>query len=70
MRSARAHASGGTQGPPFRELGLGQDGDVPDSYHETAEAFERLYQMLEAGCSSLLAKLERASWSGKTSSVR
>lgn len=54
----------------FMNYALDRDDDVPDPYHETAEAFERLYQMLEAGCSSLLAKLERASWSGKTSSVR
>ncbi len=35
--------------------------DVPDPYYQTAEAFEALYQALEAGCSSLLAKLERTS---------
>lgn len=45
----------------FMNHALGRDDDVPDPYYESAAAFEALYQMLEAGCSSLLAKLERAS---------
>ncbi|WDZ76437.1 low molecular weight phosphotyrosine protein phosphatase [Ensifer adhaerens] len=40
--------------------GLGQD--VPDPYYDGPEAFEALYQMLEAGCSSLLERFgDRAS---------
>ncbi|MNT45783.1 Low molecular weight protein-tyrosine-phosphatase YfkJ [compost metagenome] len=35
-----------------------RDQDVPDPYYDGPEAFERLYQMLEAGCSSLLERLE------------
>jgi len=45
----------------FMEYAMDRDDDVPDPYYEAEEAFERLYQMLEAGCSSLLAKLGRAS---------
>ncbi|WEX77313.1 low molecular weight phosphotyrosine protein phosphatase [Sinorhizobium numidicum] len=45
----------------FMHYAAGRHNDVPDPYYETADAFEALYQMLEAGCSSLLAKLERAS---------
>ncbi|MQW86647.1 low molecular weight protein-tyrosine-phosphatase [Sinorhizobium saheli] len=54
----------------FMDYAAGRDEDVPDPYYEAAGAFEALYQMLEAGCSSLLARLERSSSSGKTSSVR
>lgn len=45
----------------FMKFATGRNDDVPDPYYETADAFEALYQTLEAGCSSLLAKLERAS---------
>ncbi|OHV83291.1 hypothetical protein LCM4579_16375 [Ensifer sp. LCM 4579] len=45
----------------FMDYTLGRREDVPDPYYEIDPAFEALYQMLEAGCSSLLAKLERAS---------
>ena len=45
----------------FMNFALGRNDDVPDPYYDTADAFETLYQTLEAGCSSLLARLERAS---------
>ena len=45
----------------FMAFATGRSDDVPDPYYETADAFEALYQMLEAGCSSLLAKLVRPS---------
>lgn len=46
----------------FLEYAAGRDQDVPDPYYDGPEAFERLYQMLDAGCSSLLERLdERAS---------
>ena len=46
----------------FLDYASGRRQDVPDPYHEGAEAFEALYQMLEAGCSSLLVRLgERTS---------
>ncbi|PDT41015.1 protein tyrosine phosphatase [Sinorhizobium sp. FG01] len=45
----------------FMNVAAGRNDDVPDPYYETADAFEALYQMLEAGCSSLLAKLTRPS---------
>ena len=45
----------------FMKFATGRNLDVPDPYYETADAFEALYQTLEAGCSSLLAKLERPS---------
>ncbi|MCG5476813.1 MAG: low molecular weight phosphotyrosine protein phosphatase [Sinorhizobium fredii] len=45
----------------FMKFAAGRNDDVPDPYYETADAFEALYQTLEAGCSSLLAKLERPS---------
>ncbi|HXV32161.1 MAG TPA: low molecular weight protein-tyrosine-phosphatase [Sinorhizobium sp.] len=45
----------------FMNYAMDRDDDVPDPYYESADAFEALYQMLEAGCSSLLAKLQRAS---------
>ncbi|MCA1368955.1 low molecular weight phosphotyrosine protein phosphatase [Bradyrhizobium sp. BRP14] len=45
----------------FLHYAQGRNEDVPDPYYEAAEAFEALYQALEAGCSSLLAKLERTS---------
>lgn len=41
----------------FLDYASGDDRDVPDPYYEGAEAFEALYQMLEAGCSSLLERL-------------
>ena len=45
----------------FLDYAAGWEDDVPDPYYETAGAFEALYQTLDAGCSSLLAKLERSS---------
>jgi len=42
----------------FMKFATGRNDDVPDPYYEPADAFEALYQTLEAGCSSLLAKLE------------
>ncbi len=45
----------------FMKFATGRNDDVPDPYYETADAFEALYQTLEAGCSSLLEKLERPS---------
>lgn len=46
----------------FLGYATGRNQDVPDPYYEGAEAFEALYQMLEAGCSSLLERLgERTS---------
>nr|WP_034816051.1 low molecular weight protein-tyrosine-phosphatase [Ensifer sp. BR816] len=45
----------------FMTLATGRNVDVPDPYYETADAFDALYQGLEEGCSSLLAKLERPS---------
>ncbi|MBP1885628.1 low molecular weight protein-tyrosine-phosphatase [Sinorhizobium mexicanum] len=46
----------------FMRYATGQAGDVPDPYYEAAEVFETLYQMLDAGCLSLLARLgDRAS---------
>jgi protein-tyrosine phosphatase len=45
----------------FLDYAERRNDDVPDPYYEAAEAFEALYQALEAGCSSLLAKLERTS---------
>lgn len=46
----------------FMAYASGRDQEVPDPYYDGPEAFERLYQMLEAGCSSLLERLdERAS---------
>lgn len=42
----------------FMRYATGHAGDVPDPYYETADVFEALYQMLEAGCLSLLARLE------------
>jgi protein-tyrosine phosphatase len=45
----------------FMTYARGRNDDVPDPYYETADAFEALYQALEAGCSSLLVKLERPS---------
>jgi protein-tyrosine phosphatase len=42
----------------FMNYAVGRNDDVPDPYYESAHAFEALYQMLVAGCSSLLAKLE------------
>lgn len=42
----------------FLAYASGRDQDVPDPYYDGPEAFERLYQMLEAGCSSLLDRLE------------
>ncbi|WP_429123729.1 low molecular weight protein-tyrosine-phosphatase [Ensifer sp. 4252] len=42
----------------FLGYACGRDQDVPDPYYDGPEAFERLYQMLEAGCSSLLDRLE------------
>ncbi|OCO99702.1 MULTISPECIES: low molecular weight protein-tyrosine-phosphatase [unclassified Ensifer] len=41
----------------FLDYASGREQDVPDPYYEGAEAFEALYQMLEAGCSSLLDRL-------------
>ncbi|PDT83441.1 protein tyrosine phosphatase [Sinorhizobium sp. BJ1] len=45
----------------FMKFAAGRNDNVPDPYYETADAFEALYQTLEAGCSSLLAKLVRPS---------
>lgn len=46
----------------FLGYATGLSQDVPDPYYEGAAAFEALYQMLEAGCSSLLERFgERAS---------
>lgn len=46
----------------FMRYATGQPGDVPDPYYEAPDVFEALYQMLEAGCLSLLERLgERAS---------
>ncbi|MCA1406982.1 low molecular weight phosphotyrosine protein phosphatase [Ensifer sp. IC3342] len=42
----------------FMRYATGQAGDVPDPYYEAADVFEALYQTLEAGCLSLLARLE------------
>lgn len=42
----------------FLSYASGRDQDVPDPYYDGPEAFKRLYQMLEAGCSSLLERLE------------
>lgn len=46
----------------FLDYASGDLRDVSDPYYEGREAFEALYQMLEAGCSSLLERLgERTS---------
>jgi protein-tyrosine phosphatase len=46
----------------FLGYATGRSQNVPDPYYEGAEAFEALYQMLDAGCSSLLERLgERTS---------
>lgn len=42
----------------FLSYASGRDQDVPDPYYDGPEAFKRLYQMLEAGFSSLLERLE------------
>lgn len=60
VRTLRQLAPPGTEGRIglFLEYAAGRDQDVPDPYYDGPEAFERLYQMLEAGCSSLLDRLE------------
>lgn len=60
VRTLRQLAPPGTEGriSLFLEYAAGRDQDVPDPYYDGPEAFERLYQMLEAGCSSLLDRLE------------
>ncbi|MEI2299006.1 low molecular weight protein-tyrosine-phosphatase [Ensifer sp. MJa1] len=40
----------------FLSYATGRSQNVPDPYYEGPEAFEALYQMLEAGCSSLLER--------------
>lgn len=46
----------------FLDYASGESRDVPDPYYDGPEAFEALYQMLEAGCSSLLERFgERTS---------
>jgi len=46
----------------FLYYASGEGADVPDPYYDGPEAFEALYQMLEAGCSSLLERFgERTS---------
>ncbi|HEV7318556.1 MAG TPA: low molecular weight protein-tyrosine-phosphatase [Ensifer sp.] len=46
----------------FLGYATGRSQNVPDPYYEGADAFEALYQMLDAGCSSLLERLgERTS---------
>ena len=46
----------------FLDYASGRGQDVPDPYYEGPEAFEALYQTLEAGCSSLLERIgERTS---------
>lgn len=40
----------------FLDYASGESRDVPDPYYDGPEAFEALYQMLEAGCSSLLER--------------
>lgn len=46
----------------FLDYASGKSRDVPDPYYDGPEAFEALYQMLEAGCSSLLERFgERTS---------
>ena len=64
VRTLRRLAPEGAAGKVhlFLDYASGRRQDVPDPYHEGAEAFEALYQMLEAGCSSLLVRLgERTS---------
>jgi protein-tyrosine phosphatase len=56
----------------FGSYALGTDADVPDPYYGGIGDFHEVYNMLFAGCSSIVEKLEadRASWSGNTSSVK
>lgn len=56
----------------FGTYALGREVDVPDPYYGGIEGFHDVYNMLFAGCRSMVEKLdaERASWSGNTSSVR
>ncbi|GEO85705.1 protein-tyrosine-phosphatase [Ciceribacter naphthalenivorans] len=56
----------------FGTYALGAETDVPDPYYGGIDGFHKVYNMLFAGCTSIIEKLEveRASWSGKTSSVR
>lgn len=64
VRTLRQIAPAGLDGKIalFLAYAEDRDRDVPDPYYDGEEAFERLYQMLEAGCSSLLERLdERAS---------
>ncbi|WP_077968324.1 low molecular weight protein-tyrosine-phosphatase [Ensifer adhaerens] len=64
VRTLKRLASEGTAAKVhlFLDYASGNVRDVPDPYYEGPEAFEALYQMLEAGCSSLLERLgERTS---------
>ncbi|NNH66183.1 hypothetical protein HLI17_23365 [Rhizobium laguerreae] len=56
----------------FGDAALGTGEDIPDPYYGGPEGFKLVYTRLLTGCCRLLETLgaERASCSGKTSSVR
>ena len=44
----------------FGNYAFGDETEIPDPYYGGASDFEQVYNMLLAGCRSILAKLEAA----------